>query len=153
MKDYLLNIRVFIEENNITKASLYSELGIARKSLDNYLSGKTNMTVEILNSLCGILDVNICEVLTKDFSHGNEFSKYEIDGKGQELEVVEPQSQKDVGKDDNKYLQSEVEELRSDKKFLQNSQNILYEQLKIKDNQIENLHDVINSQLPSKHTG
>ena len=84
-------------------------------------------------------------MLTKDFSHANEFTGYKVESSAQE-EVKEPQAEYKLVKEENKYLQSEVEELRSDKSFLR-------DQVRIKDKQIETLHDVINTQLPSKQTG
>jgi len=145
MSDYVINIRHLLDDSKFTRDSFVKEVEIGRRSLDHYLNGKTKMTVEVLERMCKVLDVNICEVLTKDFSHANEFTGNKVESSAQE-EVTEPQIASKLVKEENKYLQSEVEELRSDKSFLR-------DQVRIKDKQIETLHDVINTQLPSKQTG
>ena len=135
MNSYLLNIRHLIEnKEGLSIERLASEIGTTRVTLSKYLNSKTQMPIETLLKICKVLDVRPCEILEKDFKHGQEFSNFP---------KTEPKI-KIGGEKIGGYLHGEKEAL------YENQVGFLQNQLKEKDKQINDLIQVIGGQTTSK---
>ena len=114
------NINSVIEKSTYTVEKLAVKCDIARSTLSGYLKGQRIFPIDKFITVCRVLDVRPCEILEKDFKHGQEFSNFP---------KTEPKI-KIGGEKIGGYLHGEKEAL------YENQVGFLQNQLKEKDKQI-----------------
>ena len=130
MGNYINNINTQIKKKGYTVEKLAVTSNMARTTLTNYLKGKTPFPLDKFLVICQILDIRPCEILEKDFKHGQEFSNFP---------KTEPKI-KIGGEKIGGYLHGEKEALYENQVgFLQDQLLTKDDQLKAKDEQITQL--------------
>ena len=118
----LNKINNLIKEKKISKVKICEHLNIQRATLHNYLTGKRNMPVGVLEKLSNILDTNINELITNDIINEPEID-YEKNIKDERLFAL---------------------------KILNKQLSIKDEQIKNKDKQIDRLIDLLSKKENKK---